>query len=240
MESGMHDFAPVANGPERWASNVRKPRHRHAYPYAAIVLAGGYEECGSDGRFRVGPGDVLLHGPFHAHLDRFMPTGAEIFNLPLHDSSSFGCGVGRIADPDAIVRSAETDPAAAEADLIANIREVAHVDTEWPDLLASDLLKDPELRLDAWASDHGLAAETLSRGFSKLFGLTPANFRVEARTLRAFDRIISSTTSLCEISALAGFADQSHMTRAIKTMTGVSPGHWRASISFKTVAAGEA
>jgi AraC-like DNA-binding protein len=107
-------------------------------------------------------------------------------------------------------------------------------------LLASDLLKDPELRLDAWASDHGLAAETLSRGFSKLFGLTPANFRVEARTLRAFDRIISSTTSLCEISALAGFADQSHMTRAIKTLTGVSPGHWRASISFKTAGAGKA
>jgi AraC-like DNA-binding protein len=101
----------------------------------------------------------------------------------------------------------------------------------------ASLIVEHGLHLDAWASDHGLAAETLSRGFSKLFGLTPANFRAEARTLRAFDRIISSTTSLCEISALARFADQSHMSRAIKTLTGVSPGHWRASISFKTAAA---
>ncbi len=236
----MDDFAPVAHGPERWAGNVRMPRHRHAHPYAAIVLSGGYEECGSGGRFRVGPGDVLLHGPFSVHLDRFMPKGAEIFNLLLHDTPSFRCGVGRIADPDAIVRSAETDPVGAEAALIANLREVVQRDTEWPDLLASDLLKDPELRLDAWASDHGLAAETLSRKFGKLFGITPAGFRTESRARRAFDCIVQSDAALAEIALRSGHADQPHMTRAIKTLTGVTPLHWRASIPFKTQNAGKA
>lgn len=39
------------------------PRHRHSAGYMTLVLAGGYDEAGDVGRFRVGPGDLLVHRP---------------------------------------------------------------------------------------------------------------------------------------------------------------------------------
>ena len=47
------------------------PRHRHAEPYMAIVIEGGYLEAGDIGRIEARSGDVLLHGSFEAHQDKF-------------------------------------------------------------------------------------------------------------------------------------------------------------------------
>jgi AraC-like DNA-binding protein len=221
-------------GRETWHAGVRIPRHRHAQAYAALVLRGGYEECGSRGRFRVGPGDVLLHGAFDAHLDRFDASGTEILNLPIPDSAPFACG--RVADPDAIAKIAQTDPAAASAHLCRQAIAARPVARDWPDLLAADLLDDPNLRLDAWALAHNLAAETVSRGFGRLFALTPAAFRAEARARRALTQIVRSALPLAAIAAMTGFADQAHMTRAIGALTGASPQFWRRSNPFKTEA----
>jgi len=41
-------------------------------------------------------------------------------------------------------------------------------------------------------------------------------------------------SSLAEIAAVAGFADQSHMTRAVRALTGQTPGDWLRSNRFKT------
>ena len=209
------------------------PRHRHDQPYAAIVLAGGYEESGSSGRYRVGPGDVLFHDAFDAHLDRFGVLGAEIFNLPL--AAPPAVHAGRIGDPDELVRLAMQGGEAAVHYLCEHVCETRPLAADWPDLLAADLLDDPELRLDVWARRHGLATETLSRGFGKLYGVTPAGFRAEARARRAFDAIAQSDAPLADIAARTGHADQPHMTRAIKALTGATPGHWRTwSNPFKT------
>jgi hypothetical protein len=88
----MGMFARVVNGGETWQPRVTVPRHRHASAYAALVLSGGYEECGSRGRFRVGPGDVLLHGAFDAHLDRFENRETVILDLKLPRRMEFPLG----------------------------------------------------------------------------------------------------------------------------------------------------
>jgi AraC-like DNA-binding protein len=82
---------------------------------------------------------------------------------------------------------------------------------------------------------HGLTPATVSRGFARVFETSPAAFRAEARALRAFARITAGGRSLAGIAAVAGFADQAHMTRAIRALTGRPPGHWLRSIRFKTV-----
>src|SRR5438552_3446097 len=82
-------------------------RHVHKHAYAALVLSGCYEEAGDLGCLRVGPGDVVLHEAFEAHLDRFSAAGATVFNISLHAQRTFQPGLGRIDDPDAIVRIAE-------------------------------------------------------------------------------------------------------------------------------------
>jgi AraC-like DNA-binding protein len=224
----------IENGRERWNGGATVARHRHGGAYAAVVLAGGYEECGSRGRFAVLPGDVLLHGLYDAHLDRFAARGADILNLVLSPRAFSGVRAGRVADADVIARMAETDVVAAIAELAAQLRALPAATGDWPSLLASDLLRDPQLRLGAWAATHSLAPASVSRGFHKVFGVSPAAFRAEARAQRALTRIASGTRPLAAVAAEMGFADQAHLSRAAKALTGAPPGRWRRSNPFKT------
>jgi AraC-like DNA-binding protein len=229
----MSSFAKISNGLERWDPYTRIGRHRHDRAYAALVLAGSYEEVGSRGRFRVSSGDILFHDAFDAHLDRFCSGGAQILNL-LVEGFSPGLSIGRVADPDIVVRAAERDAGEAAAQLRAQLRPIQRVRYDWQDVLASDLLEDPGFSLDQWARNHNLAAATVSRGFRKVFGITPAEFRLEARTHRALTMIATDAAPLASIAAIAGFADQAHMSRAIRLLTGATPGFWRRSNRFKT------
>lgn len=229
-------FAPTPYGHECRGSRVYIPRHVHDRPYAALVLAGSYEESGSRGRFRVGPGDVLLHDAFDAHLNRFQGGGARIFSLGMEAWSS-DISIAHVVDPDDIVRVAERDPMEANLLLLATLRCKPVVHYDWPDVLADDLIGDPGSRLDDWARKRSLAPATVSRGFHKIFGTTPAAFRLGARARRAFRMISGSNLPFATIAAATGFADQAHMSRAVRALTGAPPGAWRRSNSFKTDAA---
>ena len=229
----MGSFAQISNGRERWDPYARIARHRHDRAYAALVLSGFYEESGSRGRFRVGPGDVLFHDAFDAHLDQFFCSGAQILNLILERFSS-GPSIGHVADPDTIVRIAERDAAQACVQLRAQSRAIQHAHHDWQDKLAQDLLHDSSCRLDQWARDNHLSAATVSRGFRKIFGITPAQFRLEARTRRALTMIAANEVPLATIAVTTGFADQAHMSRAIRSLTGATASFWRTSNAFKT------
>ena len=229
----MAGFAQIANGRESWKGNNSLPRHRHDQAYVAVVLSGGYEECGSRGRLRVGPGDVLVHDVFDAHLNRFQNKGAQILNLVVAGPVA-NFGLGCVADPDAIACAAERDRAEVGMRLREQLRERERTPADWPDILAHDLLSNPDYCLRNWAEKHDLAAETVSRGFRKVFGLTPASFRAEVRAQRAFALIVASDAPLASVAAAAGFADQAHMSRAIRTLTGLPPCAWRKSNPFKT------
>jgi len=217
---------------ERWEGRISIPRHRHGHGYAALIVSGGYEESGSFGRYRVRVGEVLLHRPFDAHLDRFSLTGARILNLPLRSQPVYG--LGRVADPDGIVRLARSDLIAATESLDEQLTQATPAPADWPDLLASDLINDPTLQLREWAERQGLAQESLARGFRKVFGMTPAAFRAEARAHSAWLGVCDAAAPLAHVAEAAGFADQAHMTRAINELTGCSPGHWRRLNRFKT------
>ena len=82
-------------------------RHVHPEPYAALVLSGGYEEAGDQGRFYVQTGQVVFHDRLETHLDRFSKAGAVILNLNLPEGCSYKPGIAKVAEPDSIVHSAE-------------------------------------------------------------------------------------------------------------------------------------
>lgn len=218
---------------ESWGAGHQLARHRHRQAYVAVILSGGYEECGSRGRYRVRPGDVLVHDLFDSHLDRFDDGETHVLNLALAGPAP-DYALGRIADPDALVHAAEHGPAEAGTCLREQLTEAERKPEDWPDLLACDLLANPACPLGHWADRHGFTAETLSRGFGRVFGISPAAFRLEARARRALLRIVGGREPLTFIALEAGFADAAHMSRAVRALTGFPPRHWRQSNSFKT------
>jgi len=199
-------------------------RHRHDGAYAALVLRGGYHEAGEAGRRQLAAGDVAIHEVFSSHQNAVAGCGAVVLNLSVSDLPA---GYGRIIDPDAVARLAETRPLEASQLLKATFVATTAGPGDWPDLLARDLMEGTALSLCDWARAHALAPETVSRGFRRAFGVTPKRFRYEARARRAFRAVTAGEGPLAEAALEAGFADQSHMSRAVAELTGAPPGRWR-------------
>ncbi|MEZ0241851.1 MAG: helix-turn-helix domain-containing protein [Sphingomonas sp.] len=203
----------------------RLPRHRHVHGYVAVVLDGGFEEAGDDGRIAARAGTVVVHGLYEAHQDRFAAKGARVLNLPA--IPGLAPGAGSIADPDAVARLAERDPIAA-ADLVRETYCPGAVHAaDWPDLLADALRTDPGLSLTHWADTMRLDPASVSRGFARAYGVSPKRFRLEARTRRAVLALSGWHGSLAVFAADHGFADQAHFTRAVTALTGRTPGKVR-------------
>jgi len=209
-------------------------RHFHAEPYAALVLSGGYEEAGDNGFFKVSAGDVVFHDAFEAHLNRFFARGVTVLNLPLAWGKCYP-GTASVGDPDAVVRMAETSGHAASELLLSLVERWTPQISDWPARLAAKLIECPSLKLSEWGEENQLPAWTISRGFAQVFGVPPEAFRARARARRARRWIEDTATPLATIAAELGFADQAHMTRSVKQLTGATPKGWRSRANgFKT------
>ena len=204
------------------------PRHLHADAYATLVLEGGYEEAGEAGRWRVRPGEVLFHAPFSIHRNQSLERGARLVNLPIGFAGG-PSSCGTVTDPDRIVRLAESDPIAAAQCLCESLSEEIPPLDDGPDRLARRLTEAVPLSIATCAAVEGVARQTIFRGFRALYGVSPTRYRVEARARRAWGLIMTGSDSLAEIALIAGFADQAHMSRDIKALTGRTPGMWAAT-----------
>jgi AraC family transcriptional regulator len=116
-------------------------------------------------------------------------------------------------------------------------RLVARHTTELPirarGMLSDDVLKrikdyivanlDEPIEVAALA---GIAARSpfhFTRLFTQSVGLTPHRYVVHLRLQRAIELVRDGRSGLAEIAARTGFADQSHLSRWIRRVLGVSP-----------------
>jgi AraC-like DNA-binding protein len=67
----------------------------------------------------------------------------------------------------------------------------------------------------------------MSRGFRRVFELSPRSFRLHARTHAALRLVRGTTMTGAGIAHACGFADQAHMSRALRAMTGFAPSKLR-------------
>ena len=149
-----------------------------------------------------------------------------MLNLPLPIAAE--CSRHAIAaDPDAVVRLAERDSRAAAELLVEHLRPGTAPLADAPDVLARRLSELEPPRIRAWAEAHGISRSCAFRWFRAAYGVAPARFRVEARARRAWRRILEDAAPLATIAAAEGFADQAHMTRDVRALTGRSPAAWR-------------
>ena len=211
------------------------PRHRHDTPYAAVVLSGGYEEAGDGGRYRAEPGDVLIHAAFSAHLDRAPVRRTTVLNLPLPLLWARVSSRMRVDDADAVARLAERDIRDGQALLLDRLKAGPAGLQDEADVLAGALSEVSPPAVSAWSLERETARQTAWRRFTAAYGVGPARYRVEARARRAWSRLVVGGEALSDIALAEGFADQAHMTRDVRALTGRTPGQWRAlHHSFKT------
>jgi AraC-like DNA-binding protein len=88
------------------------------------------------------------------------------------------------------------------------------------------------MEIGVWAELNDLARETVSRGFAAAYGIAPSVLRAELRARSAWLRITRGSDTLCRIAADTDFADQAHMTRWIRRITGAPPTAWRKNTPF--------
>ncbi|MEQ8818240.1 MAG: AraC family transcriptional regulator [Thalassobaculum sp.] len=96
----------------------------------------------------------------------------------------------------------------------------------YDDLVTADLAVP--LRLSALAAAAGVTRFQVIRDFKRTVGTTPGRYVRDRRVRRACD-LIGEGLPLAAVAAETGFADQSHMTRAFKTVKGVTPAAYRAA-----------
>jgi len=80
------------------------------------------------------------------------------------------------------------------------------------------------------AALSGVSRFQLLRGFAREVGTTPHAYLVQRR-VRLVRRLLAAGRSPADAALWAGFADQSHMTRAFVRQFGISPGRYRAAIA---------
>ena len=84
--------------------------------------------------------------------------------------------------------------------------------------------------MDDLAREAGVHPVHLSRVFRRITGKGIGEYVHRLRIREACERMIKPEASLADISCDLGFADQSHFTRTFHTITGTSPGVFRAQI----------
>ena len=84
-----------------------------------------------------------------------------------------------------------------------------------------------KLQLSELADIAGMSESRFKHVFAKTFATTPGRYITTIR-LNAARRLLEDTDDLlADIATATGFFDQSHMTRAFKTLRGITPGEYR-------------
>jgi len=218
------DLRTVALGREDIAPRDHRPRHRHLDAYAIVVIRGGFDQVSYAGRVHVTAGHLIVQPTLDCHANRAL-GGVQILRLPWPPVDDFG-GVYTLRDLDAIVRTAERDVREAAALAAQSCSRVMAVANDLPDELAAILARE-RASISAFAERAGVAREVVSRSFTAAYGVSARRFRVEVQTRAAWLRIVRAREPLAAIALATGFADQAHMTRCVRALTGATPAAWR-------------
>ncbi len=87
-----------------------------------------------------------------------------------------------------------------------------------------------DLRLDELAREAGLSTSHFIRSFRESTGKTPYQFLLHRRVQRAQTLMRDPRASLAEIAKSSGFANQHHMARIFRWVTGLTPSAYRGSL----------
>lgn len=86
---------------------------------------------------------------------------------------------------------------------------------------------DGGISLEELALACGLSTGHFARAFKQSLGIPPHRWFLHRRVEHAKNYLIHSKLTLSEIAIVCGFADQAHLTRVFRAITGLTPRAWR-------------
>lgn len=237
-----------------YSPRVKLRRHDHAHASICIVLAGGYEEqFGCARRREAEPGTLIVHPDGEHHSEVHGSAQVNLLTIEAMPSrreelraltSTFDHAWHR-KDTRFITLAARLCFEARQGDdasslvveaLIADL--LGAVDrTRLAEARGAGWLSRVRERLDEAEDERptmrqlgelaGVHPVHLARAFRRAFGCSIGEYLRARQVGRAMVLLRNRALRLSEIAYEAGFADQSHMTRAVVAQTGVAPGAWR-------------
>jgi AraC family transcriptional regulator len=234
------------------------PAHVHDQALFCLVLDGGLVERNEKEARFYNAGSLFFHPAGHSHSHRFGRSPTRCFSILVADGWANRASAHGIPAPRRpmdlrgtsgswwarlihreLARHDEASDLVVEGLLLALLGEAARIGLpaipravpRWLGR-ARDLLDGSgraRVQLGQIAGEVGVHPVHLSRTFRRHFGVTMTEYLRRRRLDQARSQLVNSDRPIAEIALAAGFADQSHFSRALKQVAGVTPGQYRAS-----------
>ena len=216
--------------------------HEHPRSLIAVVVEGAVEKRYAHATHHARRATVVAMPAEERHADRFGAAGAQMVVVESRDDlpaavafESWAAAAiahrirAELSEPDAFTDLALEALALELAVLAARTSPAVDRSPAWlPDVL--ELLRDracdaPSAR--ALARAAGVDPTLLARSFRAATGQSVGAYARNVRLDWAAARLTRTADPLARIACEAGFADQSHFTRAFSRRFGIAPGRYR-------------
>lgn len=88
-----------------------------------------------------------------------------------------------------------------------------------------------QLSVRSMARDLGVSVRTLQLQFAQAVGLSPKEYARIRRLQATLHLLDNGATALAEAAQRAGFSDQAHATRELRTLAGLTPARLRQALA---------
>lgn len=226
--------------------------HEHTLSYFLLPFAGGYRETRDRVTIEYDPFSIVFHPAGFIHCDE-MPGPEKFFAIEFE--AEWQSRIGHLFDLSAWRFELQHGEAVWLAiQLLQRFLDDELDDQFEVDAIVSEMLGialrlvDRDRPQRAWVNEVKLLLRThhaervsleelgarvgvhpaaLSRGFRLDEGITVSDYLARARVQAACRLMTDVGLSLADVAVACGFADQSHLTRVFKSLTGSPPGVFR-------------
>lgn len=249
-------IGPTAVSEATFAGNLFLPRHTHDTPVFAVFFGGSMEVKLGRREHMCRQCTVQVHPAGEPHAQKYGPAGARMLVVqPVLDrpdtpaalndliagvSNFRHAGIADLASRAALELRCpdQLSPLALEAIVMEILlcaarlpldRRCAFALPGWLER-ATEMVHDrfrEQLQLSEIADEVGVHPGHLARSFRQHFRLPLGTYIRRLRLAWAADRLGKSDDPIVNIAFEAGFADQSHFTRAFRQYSGVTPAQMR-------------
>jgi AraC family transcriptional regulator len=230
------------------------PRHVHQLPYFCLLVEGRYWEQYRGKPVEMGPRSVVFHPAGEVYHGDIGGNGARCFHLEIEETWQERLrALGGLPGETVSRPGGELSWLAARAfrefrspdgfsalaleglalELVAVVgREGLPAERRPPEWLlgCAEGIRDDLRRsfsVSGLAAELGVSPTRLSREFRRHFGMSVGEYARRARVDYVSERLGDTDVELAALALEAGFADQSHLNRVFKRVTGSTPGQAR-------------